>query len=177
MMKVSLQKILKGLAIGLIPAILFTGCESTTPKKNAPDKSSDVRKLVRSGTISVSGKSYALIVSGAWSRGVLHYQGKRYRIKAKSIGVGYSLGAKDIKIKGTVYNLMKLRDIEGRYYGVKAGATLGEGVGVSNLTNSKNVTLGLSTRSKGAAVDVAAGVTQLAVKLESIHPISSKRKK
>ena len=62
MMKVSLQKILMWLAIGLVPAILFTGCESTIPTKNntVPDKSSDVRRLARSGSITVSGKSDAL---------------------------------------------------------------------------------------------------------------------
>lgn len=145
--------VLKSLFVGLLSFGLWTGCIAEN------------EKMVPTGKISLQGKSYALIVKGTWGEGTLEFKGKKFKIKAKSLGAGYALGEKTFDIQGTVYNLSKLEDIEGNYYGSKAGITLVKGISVSNITNSKKVTLGLTTKSKGAAVDASLGLKKLSIKL------------
>ncbi len=170
-MKLYFKKSLTVLSTGFLLAFLLPAC-SLLPKQNTvPDAEDGTRKLVHSGSIHISGRSYALLVNGAWGTGVLHFKGKKYSIKAKSIGLGYALGVKHISIKGTVYNLKNLNHINGKYTGLKAGITIGKGIAASNITNSHDVVLSLSTKSKGVAVDIGAGLTSLQIQLTSTKPV------
>ncbi|VAW76934.1 hypothetical protein MNBD_GAMMA12-1089 [hydrothermal vent metagenome] len=170
-MKLYLKKSLSILSFGFLFAFFLSAC-SLLPKQNTvPDAADGTRTLVHSGTLHISGRSYALLVNGAWGTGLLHYKGKKYQIKAKSIGLGYALGIKHISIKGTVYNLKTLNHINGKYTGLKAGITIGKGIAASNITNSHDVVLSLSTKSKGVAVDVGAGLASLQIQLTSPKPV------
>ena len=122
--------------------------------------------------IFLPGKSYALILSKTWGKGILNFKGKKYRIKAKALGAGYAIGSKKIAIQATVYNLLRLEDIAGNYYGVKAGATLGKGRYVVNVKNNKGVTLGLVSQSKGPAIDLGAGLATFSIKIISMRPVN-----
>lgn len=160
-----LSRTIQVFAIGLLTATFMVGCDSLGKKSEAPKKTVDVSKLENSGTLTFSGRSYKLIVGGGWGDGVLTYKGKKYKFKAKTVGAGYAVGVKDVDVKGNVYNLKKPADLAGSYYGIQAAGTAFVGAGAANLQNKKEVVLSLKGTSKGFAVDAAAGVAWLKIKM------------
>ena len=114
----------------------------------------------RSGKIQFSTTSVGFIVGGEWGRGTLTLNnGKRYNIKIKMLRVGMA-GIEKIDATGTVFNLKKVSDIQGRYVSGSAGITIGGGVAGENMKNSRNVVIRLRSTQVGVAAKIAAsGVT------------------
>jgi len=158
----------KAIAMGILSAVVVSGCSSTPPandgmSKNTEVKKVDTSKMVRSGSLTFDAKAYNLIVGGTWGQGVLTYKGKQYKFRGKSVGAGYALGTKDVWGSGTVYNLNNVADFAGTYYGVKAGGTAGVGASALGLQNSKGVYVNINSQSQGVAVDASAGVARVVV--------------
>jgi hypothetical protein len=152
------------LATGLFLSVALLGCASQ--RSGAPPQETvDISKLEKSGTITFEGRSYALIVGGAWGEGQLSYKGKVYKFKAKTVGAGYQVGVKTVTVKGTVYDLKNVSDFSGTFWGVKAAGTAGVGVGVANVQNKNKVVMELTSTSKGLAADLGAGLARIVVEL------------
>jgi hypothetical protein len=64
------------------------------------------------------------------------------------------IGVTTINAQGDVYNLQKLDDFPGTYYGVEAGATVIKGSAGLVLKNSSGVVLNLKSEQTGAALQL-----------------------
>ncbi|MHB9074881.1 MAG: hypothetical protein ACYC6G_15305 [Desulfobaccales bacterium] len=100
-------------------------------------------------TIKVTQAAVGLGVS--WGDGTLNFKGKDYKFKVKGLNL-IGLGLTSINAKGEVYNLEKLDDFPGTYYGVEAGATVIKGSAGMLLKNSTGVVLNLKSEQTGAAL-------------------------
>ena len=58
-----------------------------------------------------------------WGSGTLTYKGKDYPVEVKGLSAG-NVGATKIEASGKVYNLKALKDFDGNYTGVAAGACI-----------------------------------------------------
>jgi hypothetical protein len=86
-----------------------------------------------------------------WGDGTLNLKGKDYKFKVSGLNL-IAVGITSINAKGDVYNLKKLDDFPGKYFGVDAGATLIKGSAGLVLKNTKGVVLNLQSEQKGAAL-------------------------
>lgn len=102
-------------------------------------------------TINVTQAAMGLGVS--WGDGTLNYKGKNYKFKVKGLSL-IGLGVASINAKGQVYNLQKLDDFPGTYYGVEAGATVIKGSAGLVLKNTEGVVLNLKSERTGAALQL-----------------------
>ena len=80
---------------------------------------------VKSGTFSLEILRVSFIGSAARAKGLLHYGGKTYKIKATGLGAG-GFGASKTKITGTVYNMNRREDFAGTYVNLRSGVAVGE---------------------------------------------------
>ncbi len=133
----------KGILLSLTIAVLLSlaafsvGAKSTAATPNA--------KV----TIKVTQAVVGLGVT--WGDGTLRFKGKDYKFKVKGLSL-IGLGFTSINAKGEVYNLQKLDDFPGTYYGVEAGATMIKGSSGMVLKNSSGVVLNLKSEQTGAAL-------------------------
>jgi hypothetical protein len=84
----------------------------------------------------------------SWGKGTLNCNGKAYNFKVSGLNL-IALGVTSINATGEVYNLTKLNDFPGKYFGVEAGATLVKGSAGLLLKNSSGVVLNLKSHQKG----------------------------
>jgi hypothetical protein len=109
-----------------------------------------------SGTIEIDQTQMALLVSGSFGGGVLHYQGKSYDFKLGGLGIG-GIGISEIKAKGEVYSLNSLADFPGVYGQVSTGYAAGPTKsGGMWLQNTKGVTLRLDPERDGLILTAGA---------------------
>jgi hypothetical protein len=160
------SKVSRFLATGVFLSVAISGCASQ--QSEAPPASQetvDVSTLEKSGTLTFDGRAYNLIVGGTWGEGQLSYKGSVYKFKAKTIGAGYAVGVKEVDVEGTVYNLNKVSDFSGTYWGVKAAGTVGVGRGYASVQNSEGVVVEIEADSEGFAADIGAGLARIVVEL------------
>ena len=107
-------------------------------------------------TISIQQLRVPLTTSWVLRVGTLIYNGRSYSIRVNGLGVSGS-GAVRLSASGAVYGLRKLADLPGIYAQVRAGWALGDhGLGTLWLSNSKGVTVRLSTHRKGLQLAIGA---------------------
>ena len=164
-MNIVLSKTMKVVAAGILSAIFLTGYASQSMAADKPMETANADEMHVSGSLTFHGESINLIAGGTWGEGVLSFEGKQYKFKAKSLGAGYSIGVKETDSKAIVYDLKDIKDFAGSYWGVKAGGTLFYGAEAANVQNSKGVMLNITGTSEGAAVDIAAGLKRIVVEL------------
>ena len=113
------------------------------------------RKLV--GTVSMEEMNVALIASGSWGDGKLHFKGKTYPFKISGLGLG-GLGISSVSAYGYVYDLKSVEDFAGVYGEASAGAVAGTvSTGSLWLQNEKGVILKLDAEREGLALALGAG--------------------
>ena len=116
-----------------------------------------------SGTVTVTATSAALGVGWSWGRGTLTLlNGKQYHFKVSGLDV-VAVGFKQATGVGNVYNLSKVKDIEGTYVAAKAAVTVGGGVGATTMRNDKGVVIDLT--GVGQGIDVRLAVSGMTVTL------------
>ncbi|HJU12673.1 MAG TPA: hypothetical protein VJ728_17440 [Candidatus Binataceae bacterium] len=93
---------------------------------------------VPTATIELSGGSVAAGVGYTWGSGTLIFDGKKYPLKIDGISIVH-VGASQYTASGTVYNLKNLRDINGVYTAVSAGAAIAGGASATAMKNSHGV--------------------------------------
>lgn len=105
------------------------------------------------GAVNIKVTQAAMGLGVSWGDGTLHFKGKDYKFKVKGLNM-IGLGVTSINAQGDVYNLQKLDDFPGTYYGVQAGATVIKGSAGLVLKNSSGVVLNLKSEQTGAALQL-----------------------
>ena len=94
-----------------------------------------------------------------WGSGTLTQAGKEYPLKVDGLSVG-SVGITKATALGKVYNLKNLSDINGTYFAVGTGATVGGGGAAITMKNAKGVIIDVMTTSEGVSFSLGtSGVT------------------
>jgi hypothetical protein len=127
-------------AVGLSPAQPVLAQQDKTP----------------SGTVEIDQTQFALIFSGAFGGGTLHYRGKSYGFTIGGVGIG-GIGIATLHATGDVYDLHDVSDFGGVYGQARADYALGkESGGNLWLENPKGVYLHLKAQREGIILTVGA---------------------
>jgi hypothetical protein len=109
-----------------------------------------------SGTVEIDQTQFALLFSGAFGGGTLHYQGRSYGFTIGGLGIG-GIGIATLHATGDVYDLHDVADFGGVYGQAGASYALGkESAGSLWLENPKGVHLHLQTQREGIILSVGA---------------------
>jgi hypothetical protein len=95
--------------------------------------------------------------------GVLLVAGQEYPVKVRGISLG-DFGISKIEAEGNVENLEDIRDVEGTYVAVEAGAAAGKGVSTLTMRNEKGVVITLTSQLEG--VQLTLGGQGLTIELQ-----------
>jgi hypothetical protein len=133
--------------VALVAALMSITAVTVTPSQ------------AQTGTVRLHIVKAGFIVGAGGGSGVLHYQGRTYRLTVGGIGLG-SLGVAAADLAGTASNLHRPQDIAGTYGAAGAGVTFIGGGQVATLQNEKGVVLHLSGGQVGFQVSIGlAGMT------------------
>ena len=157
-----MSKFTKFVAVLFIIALVF-GCASSKSSKTAETDAQQKPTEAPSGTIHLESTQVMAILGGAWGHGTLGYNGKTYKFKASGMGAG-GVGIHTISATGNVYYLKDIADFPGKYSDLRAGITVGKGVGGYYVSNDKGVVLELNTHAEGVALSI--GVDGLTIQME-----------
>ena len=91
------------------------------------------------------------------------YEGAEHNFDISGLSLA-DVGISKFTAAGIVYNLKQLKDFEGTYHGVKAGATIAGGIGAIALTNEHGVVLELN--GSGQGLKFALGTQGVTIKLK-----------
>ena len=130
-------------AVAVAAAVLAVSAIPAGAQQGPPD-----------ATISLSGGGVALAIGYSWGKGTLKYQGQEYPFKIRGLSI-VDIGASRYSASGSVYNLKDVKDLEGTYASVEAGATVGGGGSAMALKNDKGVVIHLGATRAGAQFTLA----------------------
>ncbi|MGE0733559.1 MAG: hypothetical protein AB7G15_03235 [Alphaproteobacteria bacterium] len=117
----------------------------------------------RAGTIEFDTKSAGFIVGYEWGYGwVTLNNGQKVRVRVRALNVGM-IGFERISAVGTVYNLDRVSDLDGKYAGLGAGVTIGGGVAGAAMQNARGVIIELRETAQGIAAKIAASGIDVAI--------------
>ena len=109
-----------------------------------------------SGTVEIDQTQLALLFSGTFGGGTLHYGGKAYAFTIGGVGVG-GLGVATLHATGEVYNLHDVADFPGVYGQAGASYALGKQSGGNLwLENPEGVRLHLKVEREGVILSIGA---------------------
>ncbi len=135
--------------VGLVVAVALALSIPTAAHKASGGK-------VRAGTITLNTTAVGFILGIEWGSGTLTLNnGRSYRLRVRTLKAGV-IGIESITAHGTVYNLRRPSDIQGKYISGGAGITVGGGIGIQVLENSRNVIIELKETAQGLAAKIAA---------------------
>ena len=118
------------------------------------------------GTVTIETTSVALGIGGTWGQGeLIMYDGSIYTFDVEGISV-LDVGISLVVAKGSVYKVVKPKDIEGEYWAAEIGISYGDGVSALIMKNSKGVILKLTTKQRGIRLTLAAE----GLKIKNITP-------
>lgn len=138
---------LRSLALGALLALGLAGAPALTSLANE-------KTIV--GTVSMEEMEVALLASGSWGHGKLHYKGKTYDFNVSGLGVG-GVGISTIDAYGYVYNMKSLEEFAGVYGEASTGVVAGTvSTGSLWLQNEKGVLLKLDASREGLALALGA---------------------
>jgi len=113
--------------------------------------------VAQSARISLSISKAGFVVGVSSGTGTLRYRGKRYPLSVGGVRLGLTVGASTVRMHGRVYNLRRVRDIEGTYGAVEASAAAGVGPQNWVLENNRGVRLVLRGRQRGLEASLSSG--------------------
>jgi len=116
------------------------------------------------GAVRVTLAKAGFVVGAGGGRGVLTFRDREYPFTVQGLSVGLTAGASLNKLVGRASYLHELRDFEGVYTVVGAGAALIGGVGGVQLKNAKGVVLTL--QGPKAGLELSANVTKVVITLD-----------
>jgi hypothetical protein len=117
-----------------------------------------------SGRIQLTLVKAGVVIGGSGGSGTLTFKGRRYPLTIGGISYGFTFGASQTNLGGTVSNIRRPQDVEGVYAAGSAGAAVGRGAQAIVLTNQNGAVLTLSGQSVGAIV--SADLNGLALSLQ-----------
>jgi hypothetical protein len=114
-----------------------------------------------SGTVTISAKQIAFLVSGQRGGGTMRFKGKSYPFKIGGLGVG-GIGISKLTANGEVFYLENAADFYGAYASARVGWAVGDASGGQMwLKNEHGVVLHLWTARKGLALTLGADVVDI----------------
>lgn len=134
------MKVLSALKVGLLALVALIGAASMA---SAAD-----------GTISIRIVKAGFVVGGSAGDGVLTFQGRKYPLSVGGLSYGFTFGASETRLHGTVKNIQRPSDVSGVYAQGGAGAAFGKGAQAVILTNQNGAVLELSGEQKGVIVSL-----------------------
>jgi hypothetical protein len=106
------------------------------------------------GSISIDLMSVSAGVGAVWGKGILRFQGKRYRFKITGLDVG-NIGVAAVTAVGNVYNMSEVSQFPGRYGAVGAEVKLAGGIAGLKMQNNKSVIILMYALQKGVQLNVS----------------------
>ncbi len=114
-----------------------------------------------SGTVTISAKQIAFLVSGQRGGGTMRFKGKSYPFKIGGLGVG-GIGISKLTANGEVFYLKNAADFYGAYAAARIGWAVGDASGGQMwLKNEHGVVLHLWAARKGLALTLGADVIDI----------------
>jgi hypothetical protein len=114
-------------------------------------------------TLRLSGGSVAAGIGVNWGSGTLTYKGTDYPVDVTGFSVG-DVGMTKIEAAGTVHNLKDLKNFDGNYTGVGAGAALAGGASAVTVKNQNGVTADLISTTQGVKIMLGGGGISMKIK-------------
>lgn len=114
-------------------------------------------------TLHLETTSVAVGVGYSWGKGMLAYKGRKYPVEISGLSAA-DVGAKKASVIGEVFHLKHLKDFNGKYAGVGAGAAVGGGAAVESIKNQNGVLIQLHSTSEG--IQFTLGGTGADIKLK-----------
>jgi len=120
-------------------------------------------KKTPAATLKLSGDSVAAGVGVDWGDGTLVYKGKEYPVSVDGLSVG-SVGIASVTASGKVYQLKDIKDFDGNYTALSAGATAAGGGAVATMRNQNGVTVELVSTTRGAKLTLGPSGVRMKIK-------------
>jgi len=107
-----------------------------------------------SGTVSIRIFKAGFVVGGSAGSGVLTFQGRSYPLGVGGLSYGFTFGASETRLHGTVTNIRRPSDINGVYGQAGGGAAVIKGAQAVVLANQNGAVLTLSGEQTGLIVSL-----------------------
>lgn len=120
-------------------------------------------KAATSGTVQISGGSFALGIGYSWGSGHLTYKGREYPFRISGVKV-IDVGGSSYDAIGEVYHMKDLADFEGTYVQMEAGAAFGGGAAGQTMKNERGVVMNLRSTKIGLQLTLAPGGLKVTLK-------------
>lgn len=109
---------------------------------------------VPDATMELHEGSVAAGIGFSWGGGTLTYKGKTLKVSVDGLSVG-SVGISEATASGKVFNLKDIKDFDGVYTAMTAGAAVAGGGSVSVMTNQNGVRIELLSTTQGVKLTLA----------------------
>lgn len=116
-----------------------------------------------SATIELKEGSVAAGIGFSWGSGTLTYEGKTYRLSVEGLSVG-SVGIAEATAAGKVFGLKNIKDFDGIYTAVSAGAAAAGGGSATVMKNQNGVRIELLSTTEGVNLTLATSGVNLKIK-------------
>lgn len=116
-----------------------------------------------SGTVKISGGSFALGIGWSWGSGHLSYKGKEYPFRISGLKI-IDVGGSSYDAIGEVYYMKDLADFEGTYVQMEAGIAIGGGAAGQTMKNENGVVMNLRSTKVGLQLTLAPGGLKVTLK-------------
>ena len=116
------------------------------------------------GSVRVVFAKAGLIVGAGAGRGILTFRGHNYPFRVSGMSVGATIGGSVNKLIGRALNLQGPGDLAGTYNTLRAGVSLGGGIGGVRLQNASGVILQL--HGVKAGVELSANLGGITITME-----------
>jgi hypothetical protein len=117
-----------------------------------------------SGTIRIRIFKAGFVVGGSAGEGVLTFQGRSYPLAIGGLSYGFTFGASETRLRGTVTNIRRPTDVNGVYGQGGAGAAVIKGAQGVVLANQNGAVLTLAGEQTGLIVSLDLSGLVLTVK-------------
>ena len=111
----------------------------------------------RGGRIQLSITKASFVVGIGGGSGLLRYRGRSYPLSIGGVKFGLTIGVASADLRGRVYHMRRLRDIEGAYTVANGSAAFGIGAASVTLENSRGVQIVLHGDQVGFEAALALG--------------------
>ena len=126
------------------------------------------RELVKAGTFKIIAKSVGFIIGARWGSGIVTLNdGVSFFISFRGAKL-FEVGGAELEIEGTVYNLDRIGDFPGTYFGIGGGlAVATKALGGVSITNGKCVVLnGRPVGGEGLRASMPLGPSGITIRID-----------
>jgi hypothetical protein len=144
---------MKRMTIGIGMALLLALAVSAA---QAADAGPDATMELHEGSVAAG-------IGFSWGGGTMTFKGKTYKVSADGLSVG-SVGITEATASGKVFGLKDIKDFDGIYTAVTAGATAAGGGSATVMKNQNGVRIELLSTTAGVKITLAASGVNLKIK-------------